>query len=185
MARLLGEERQAPPAALSPANLPATLPANLPPANLPATLPATTLPLPLPPGPPLLAVAIAGPIEAPPGPVPVALSVRRPRRPVTPLPAPEPATARTPGAPPEATFHRLVDTVVPGLHRCMRSQNPPVPRLQLSLSVGGPRHNGVAMDLGEHQQDALLRACIGRLVHRLHFPASEEVARYTHVIKLP
>ena len=131
---------------------------------------------------PLLAVDLLGVNAEPPPPTPTP----RKRR-LTPAPAltPEPATARTPGTPPEATFHRLIDTVVPGLHRCMRSQTPPVPRLQLALTVGGPRHNGVAMHLGEHQANTDLVACIGRLVHRLHFPASEHPARYSHPVKLP
>ena len=134
---------------------------------------------------PLLAITIARPPPTPTPEPPAPAAPRKPRPPPSPSVLPEPATARTPGAPPEATFHRLVDTVVPGLHRCMRSQTPAALRLELSLTIGGPRHNGVAMHLGEHQDRPALRACIGRLVHRIHFPASESEARYTHTIKLP
>lgn len=175
-------------------------PANAPtgaPTALEDPIPRTTSPTPVDPGPtvpipttaslPALAIEASG--------VPPVLAMEpsgaqlsglaqlpRPRK-RPPAAEPELASPRTPGAPPEATFHRLIDTVTPGVHRCMRSHAPPLARLELSLQVGGPRHNGVAMDLGEHQGDAALLRCLAPLVSRLHFPASEQVARYTHVFK--
>ena len=133
---------------------------------------------------PVLAIAASGPPLGPFAPPNDHLAAQpsRPRK--RPLAAePEPASPRTPGAPPEATFHRLIDTVTPGVHRCMRSHAPPLARLELSLQVGGPRHNGVAMGLGEHQGDADLLRCLAPLVSRLRFPASEQAARYTHLFK--
>lgn len=152
------------------------------PAAAPHPLPAIEAPGP---GvPPVLAIEASGPQlsgRAPTNDDHAAQPPRPRKRP--PAAEPELASPRTPGAPPEATFHRLIDTVTPGVHRCMRSHAPPLARLELSLQVGGPRHNGVAMDLGEHQGDAALLRCLAPLVSRLRFPASEQVARYTHVFK--